>query len=92
MKTTKCARYLAIVFCIILLSSTPFITGVQRVLANNASNNSMDLTKVNLSDGIVTWIPTGSFDMSSFARVSRMLPDSFPKQDSDLNLLTVRNG
>ena len=75
-----------------LLASAPIITGVQRVLANNSSKNSTTLTKVNLSDEVFTWIPTGSFDMSSFVRVPRMLPDSFPEQDSNLNLLTVRNG
>lgn len=65
---------------------------MQRASANDTSKNNSALRNVNLTNGIVSWIPTGSFDKSAFVRVERELPTSFPEQKSELNLLTVRNG
>ncbi|MFJ7936071.1 glycoside hydrolase domain-containing protein [Sporosarcina sp. NPDC096371] len=92
MREMKFLKIISVSFCLLLLVSSQLLTGVQRALANDVAKNAEAVTGVTLSDGIVSWIPTGSFDMSSFVRVDRTLPNSIPAQNSDLNLLTVRNG
>lgn len=92
MKKVKFRRLVCLAFCILLLGSGPTLVGLSKVFANETPVKGSSLTSDNLGDGIETWIPTGSFETSSFTRVSNVLPESFPEQNKELNLLAVQNG
>ena len=90
MKPVRFQKVITTVFCTLFLISGLMFTMNSHVFANNnAREGSSEITN-HLGDAIVTWIPTGAFEMSSFERVSRELPDTLP-EDNDFNLFGVRN-
>lgn len=87
MKIMKGLGRIGITFCIVLLVLSNLFVGEKGAVAMNHAAK-----KVVMGDGIVSWIPTGSFNKSAFVRVDREVPSTFPTQNNELSLLAVQNG